>query len=136
MISRLSDTAFRQFHTLSKRSGTASVILPLVSLFQSNHHTQKCACSLPFVCRLEDATTRKPKQSLAQFGNVAKPINANGRMKQQQSATPGNNMEALCYAFNVPIRPTCVRNLDVTWRGHGYCSCQDARAGARQTQSR
>jgi len=26
------------------------------------------------VCRLEDAATRKPKQSLTQFGNVAKRV--------------------------------------------------------------
>jgi hypothetical protein len=69
-------------------------MVPLVT-FSRNHH-ENAACSLPFVCRLEDATTRKTKQSLTQFGNVVKPVNAKGRMKQQQSATAGNCVEALC----------------------------------------
>jgi hypothetical protein len=51
---------------------------------------------LPFFCRLEDATTGKPKQNLTQFGNAAEPVNAKRGMKEQQSATPGNNIEALC----------------------------------------
>jgi hypothetical protein len=68
-------------------------MVPLVTFFKSLRTKMPC---LPFVCRLEDATTRKPKQSLTQFGNVAKPVNAKGRMKQQQSATAGNYVEALC----------------------------------------
>ena len=58
--------------------------------------THEATKSLPFVCRLEDATARKPKQNLTQFGNASEPVNAKLRMIQQQSATPNNDMEALC----------------------------------------
>src|SRR5262249_20766975 len=82
---------------------------PRVSVFRSNFTSdtnsthfvlgvihEKTAKRLPFVCRLEDATSRKLKPALAQLGNVEKPVNAKGGMNRQQSATPGYNMEALC----------------------------------------
>jgi len=69
-------------------------MVPLVT-FSRNHPTRKCrrqfAVCLPFGRR----NNPQPKQSLAQFGNVVKPVNAKGRMKQQQSATAGNCVEAL-----------------------------------------
>jgi hypothetical protein len=36
----------------------------------------KSAKSLPFICRLEDATTGKTKQNLSQFGNSGQPVKA------------------------------------------------------------
>jgi len=51
---------------------------------------------LPFVCRFEDATARKSKQRTPHVSNAAEPVNAKRRMRRQQSATPTNNMEALC----------------------------------------
>jgi hypothetical protein len=71
----------------------------MVSLatFQRNHHrNENDTCSLPFVCRLEDATKHKPKQNLTQCGKIAKPVNARRRMKRQQSATASKHMAALC----------------------------------------
>jgi len=51
---------------------------------------------LPFVCRFEGATDRKSKQRTPRVGNAAEPVNAKRRMSRQQSATPSNNLEALC----------------------------------------
>jgi hypothetical protein len=51
---------------------------------------------LPFVCRLKDAKAGKTEQNVMQVGNSEKAVNAKLRMIQQQSATPGNNLEALC----------------------------------------
>jgi hypothetical protein len=66
------------------------------SLFKGITTHTNATCGLPFVCRLEDATSRKLKPVLTQFGNVEEPVNAKGRMKRQQSATAGNYVEALC----------------------------------------
>jgi hypothetical protein len=38
--------------------------------------THQAAKSLPFVCRFEDATARKPKQNLTQFGKAKDSVKA------------------------------------------------------------
>jgi hypothetical protein len=51
---------------------------------------------LPFVCRLKDAKAGQSKQNIIEISNTEESVKATRRMNRQQSATPSNNMEALC----------------------------------------
>jgi hypothetical protein len=51
---------------------------------------------LPFVCRLKDAKAGKSKQNVIEISNTEESVKATRLMNRQQSATPSNNLEALC----------------------------------------
>jgi len=52
---------------------------------------KKLAVCLPFRRRNNPQIEAKPTR----FDNATEPLNAKGRMNQQQSATPSNNLAAL-----------------------------------------
>jgi hypothetical protein len=51
---------------------------------------------LPFIYRLKDAKAGKLKQNVIEISKTAESIKAKPLMSRRQSATPSNNLEALC----------------------------------------